>query len=113
MNLPSHLELFTRLIWHLPLPQQTAIYYENQFIDLDKKGQFVPSGTLDEIVHSIIHYENKPFDYMLQFIKHLNIDDVYKEDIIDEISEIDLNDSYKLFELIFKYIESIDPIPMG
>jgi hypothetical protein len=105
----SFTDMLICLVWHLPLPQQYAIDTENTIIDLEKKNLLYTDDNINNIIYNIIHY-NDPYENINIFIDKLNVDDAYKEIIMNDIHSIDIYNMMDLVGIINRYIALIDII---
>lgn len=108
----SFTDMLICLVWHLPLPQQYAINTENAIIDLEKKNLLYTDDNIDNIIYNIIHYNN-PCENINIFIDRLNVDNMYKEIIMNDIHSIDIYNIMDLVDIINRYIGLIHMIPIG
>jgi hypothetical protein len=108
----SFTDMLICLVWHLPLPQQYAIDTENIIIDMEKKNILYTDDNIDNIIYNIIHYNN-PYENINIFVDKLNVDEKYKEIIMNDIYNIDIYNIMELVGIINRYIDMIDIIPTG
>jgi hypothetical protein len=108
-------ELLIRLLYNMPILDQHefCMNMQKRIIDLNKEEKLHINPHTENVIYDIIHAENDPVRFMLQFVEKLRITKKEKTALTNRIFHTDLYNKDELYTFVNNSLDHLDIIPTG